>query len=146
VRVAREETPVYHTFRIQLALDLVASGERDSLAAVPLMRAIPGVATVPLGMHVQWFVQQEDQFAAFVPDPESSLVWAVRFDGPSPFRDESWQCALKTTAIDLRTPLVHAAEAEPIRIDARGRFDYEIWVAERGGRTISSERAVLIVP
>lgn len=137
---------MYHTFRIQLALDLVLRSGAASSDAAPLVRALPGVATVPHGMYVQWFVHQEDQFGAFVPDPESHLVWEVVFDGASPFADAAYRCTLRTTAADFKAPLVHAAEGEPIRVERAGRFEYNAGVADQGGRTISLERAVLIVP
>jgi hypothetical protein len=137
---------VYHTFRIQLALDLIAASGSASGSVAPLIRAIPNVTTVARGMNVQWFVHQEDQFGAFLPDPESHLIWEVVFDNASPFRDASYRCILRTTAADFRAPLVHAADAEPIRVEHAGRFEYEARVADEGGHTISLERAVLIVP
>jgi hypothetical protein len=136
---------VYHIFRIQLALDLVsASGTARDI--VPLVRAIPNVTNVPHGMHVQWFVNQEEPNVALLPDfPESVLIWEVRFNGRSPFADPSYACTLKTTVCDFRAPLVHMADAEAIRVDQRGEFEYDVRLADEGGRTISLEHAVLIV-
>jgi hypothetical protein len=136
---------VYHTFRIQLALDIV-SGGASSRDRVPLIRAVPGVATVPHGMQVQWYVHQEEPFVAFLPDfPEGMLVWEVLFNGRSPCREASYRCTLKTTAEDLKTPLVHCADAEPVRVDQPGDFEYDIRLGDEGGRTISLEHGVLIV-
>ena len=136
---------MYHTFRIQLALDIVsASGAARDV--VPLVRAIPGVTNVPHGMLVQWYVNQEEPNVALLPDfPESVLVWEVRFNGRSPFADPSYACTLKTTVCDFRAPLVHLADGEPVRVEQRGDFDYEVRLADESGSTISLERAVLIV-
>ena len=139
---------MYHTFRIQLALDIVAASAAPQ-DVEPLIRAVPNVTTVPRAMHVQWFVHQEEQFAGFLPDfPDCEfLVWEVLFKGPSPFRDPAWRCTLKTSALDFRHPLVHSADAEPIRVEHRGRFEYDIGLAGEGDgdRTISLQQAVLIV-
>ena len=136
---------MYHTFRIQLALDIVsASGSSRDVA--PLVRALPQVTHVPHGMHVQWYVNQEEPNVTLLADfPESVLVWEVRFDGRSPFGDPSYTCTLKTTVCDFRAPLVHLADGVPVRVEQRGEFDYEVRLAGEGGATISLERAVLIV-
>ena len=135
---------VYHTFRIQLALDIVSAG--GSSSRVPLIRAVPGVTTVPHGMHVQWYVNQEEPFVAFIPDfPQENLVWEVSFNGRSPFKDASYRCTLKTTAEDVKNPLVHCADGAPVHVEQLGDFEYEIRLADESGRTISRERAVLIV-
>lgn len=139
---------MYDIFRIQLAVDIVAkSGTPSSARDVgPQVRAIPHATVVPHGMHVQWYVHQEQPHLPFAPDfPDSNLVWEVVFDGASPFPDASFKCTLNTTADDMKTPLVHCADAAPAHADKQGVFEYDVRLADEGGRTISLERAVLIV-
>jgi hypothetical protein len=139
---------MYDIFRIQLAVDIVAKSGAPSSSrdVVPLIRAIPHATVVPHGMQVQWYVNQEQPHLPSVPDfPDTHLVWEVLFNGSSPFRDASYRCALRTTTDDMKTPLVHCAEAQPAHVEQQGIFTYDVRLSDESGRTISLEHAVLIV-